>query len=322
MNYHAWTTFLDEAGLLYPREKKLPLKERQARERERIINYPFRDPLVRLKRITRLDLENDWISEGRPYYNIHPQLVPQLTRCKLDGIRGHDIEIPGDFQVVNLRFAEPHPELKNLQSVLLSKTPTGGFRLFADFGQRQDVDGAKCSLVVSLDPETLPDEDLNTAFDRFHIHHNGTETEAKAYLESLRNFFRLAVAVGFLANADEDHLLRYDVLAADRFNYEEALCRGNTIRAKALCDKAKRRGKLGWNVGTTEILMGTTTSQHRDTTSSDRELHYSHIRTGHFHAVRFGEGKRKVKLKWFRPTQVRPDLPFNTGDKRSTTPGL
>ena len=41
-----------------------------------------------------------------------------------------------------------------------------------------------------------------------------------------------------------------------------------------------------------------------------RERTHAHIRSGHFHAVRCGEGRKNVKVKWFRPTVVRPDLPF------------
>jgi hypothetical protein len=41
-----------------------------------------------------------------------------------------------------------------------------------------------------------------------------------------------------------------------------------------------------------------------------REHSHAHIRAGHFHAVRYGQGRRSVKVKWFRPTVVRPDLGF------------
>ena len=47
-----------------------------------------------------------------------------------------------------------------------------------------------------------------------------------------------------------------------------------------------------------------------------RTLHYQHWRAGHFHRVRHGEGPAKIRVKWFRPTLIRPDLPLCPNKKR------
>jgi len=108
-------------------------------------------------------------------------------------------------------------------------------------------------------------------------------------------------------DATDDGLLEYDVLSKDRQKFREA----DDERRNLLIDRARRKGKVGWNVGTTELLLGDMPRQKVNLPEHQRGEHsHAHIRTGHLHAVRYGEGKRQVRIKWFRPAVVRPDLPF------------
>ena len=307
-----WQTFLDESGHLYPQEKKLPLVERVKLERKRIERWPFRHEEVRQKRFIRLQMETDWDKNNRPYYNIHPHLVDSLSKCSLDSIPAKQLEMPGDFLAVNIRFAEKHPALQML-GALVSITPSK-LAVFADLGERQKLtETFNANLVVSLVVDILPDESIVDIFNRVQVmptpeNHPLSRINVP---ECLLNFFRLAVAMGFLANNDEDRLCRADVLSKDLRAFEDALARNDKDKENIIIERARRRGKIGWNVGTDEMFVGelpVTSAGHTGT--GERELSWSHLRTGHPHAVRFGEGKRMVKIKWFRPTRVRPDLPF------------
>ncbi|TWU49347.1 hypothetical protein Poly59_39610 [Rubripirellula reticaptiva] len=129
--------------------------------------------------------------------------------------------------------------------------------------------------------------------------------------EVIENCIRLVATVGLIANCPEDNLLEYDVLAKDKQRFKSA----SPKRKEELIAKARRRGKIGWNVGTNELFIGEQPLGESGSAAAPRGSHnHAHIRTGHLHAVRFGKGRKQVKIKWFRPTVVRPDLPFNSGD--------
>lgn len=108
-------------------------------------------------------------------------------------------------------------------------------------------------------------------------------------------------------NSPQDNLLQFDVLAKDRRTFEAADEEGQ----ERLISRARRRGKHGWNVGTNEMFVPDVPQWSTSATGESGHSHsHAHIRTGHLHAVRCGPGRKDVKIKWFRPTVVRPDLPF------------
>lgn len=120
------------------------------------------------------------------------------------------------------------------------------------------------------------------------------------------NALRIAVTIGFLANSNSD-LVEYDVLAKFRNDFEK----GTPERRAQIIEKSKKRGKNGYNVGNDLMFLGSRGFQNRPASElTGRELEYAHIRDGHPHAVRYGKGKELVKIMWFQPTVVRPDLPF------------
>ena len=62
-----------------------------------------------------------------------------------------------------------------------------------------------------------------------------------------------------------------------------------------LHNKAIKRGKFGWTVGRDTSLP----RHHHDSTDGDptgRQLSHSHIRSGHFHVVKYGPQKIKSKV--------------------------
>lgn len=59
----------------------------------------------------RLVIEGDWIQEGRPYYNVHPQLVDKFARVNLGKIPAHLITPPHGLATTHVRFAQQHDAL-------------------------------------------------------------------------------------------------------------------------------------------------------------------------------------------------------------------
>jgi hypothetical protein len=90
------------------------------------------------------------------------------------------------------------------------------------------------------------------------------------------------------------------------------LCRHRGVFTSTKEGRANRRGQLGRNVGTNEMLVDWyPLNPNQEPDGSPRSHKSAHIRTGHFYAVRCGKRKSQMKVEWFRPTVVRPDLPFS-----------
>jgi hypothetical protein len=360
MEFYSWQTMFDEyrrANKHDPKLRKIDDTELALIEANNILSTKFRNPNSAWKRIIRLRCEYEWIKAGRPYYNVHPQMVRSLCKTNLEKIPANLIEIPDDLRAVVFRFAEPvetrytdnsgfsvasteNPESSPIycRSVLFSRVRVEesdwiksedldrlskmdqrligsdqlmmvideGFRLKTDTGDR-----TLCNTLIltALPGRTIP-EAIQDTIDTL------SSAESLVYLgmgERLANLFRIIISSGFLANSPEDMLVVPDVIAADRQKFSEAQTSGDQDTMKRLVDRARKRGKNGYNVGTSEMFVGearSASSQRQDSEATGKELTHSHIRGGHPHAVRYGEGKSKIKIKWFRPTRVRPDLPF------------
>lgn len=340
MEYHRWRTRLDEAKDIFPETKKLPLATRLNIEANRLVECRNDGDLPEhsvLSEMERLAEEYLWLRVDGPYYNVHPRSVPYLSRCRLDKIPASFLEVPGGFDTVNIRFAEAHPDLtvdegEYVRSILLAKPvcsrlgrqefmallehglrpkkldeATESLVLHIDLGERGYCDEVPYIrdwvITIHLDPETTLEED----FARFEDAAPEQIAPGTRRREVVKNCLRLTATVGFMANTPEENFLEYDVLARDRQAFAEA----DDDRRKHLIARAHKRGKHGWNVGTKEMFLGEMPewSAH-PSHGQGREHTHAHIRSGHFHAVRCGEGKKNVKVKWFRPTVVRPDLAF------------
>jgi hypothetical protein len=340
MEFHGWITMFDEAGKINPEEKHLPINTRTKIEEKRITES-LSDRRIAASRVARLMAERIYVEANRPYYNIHPKIFPKLAKTNLDQIPCEFIEIPkshkdSNVDVICLRFCEDIPiqfkpagtkrvpafdydpeNQAGVRSVLLSRTSNPdnsffNFTLFLDEGFRQHTPwGIDCLLCNTFNlhaPKgiTIPKVLQNTIDnEKEPLYQEALIT----YQHKIENIFRVAVTVGFLANAN-DELLVPDVLSKDRQKYQEAIDKGLTEAAETILARSRRRGKNGWNVGTNEMFVGEDDYSHSSSEGGGKELKYSHFRTGHPHAVRYGKGKSQVKIKWFRTTRVRPDLPF------------
>ena len=339
--FHSWKTRLDEAGEFFPDRKQLPFNEQviaDAQFIESMINEGEMKRSTAWRELLRLGEEYPWLLDGKPYYNIQPKIVGHLCRCKLSNVPSSYMEVPGGFATSLIRFSEPCPELvvegeEYVRSVLISYSIAGldkqeldrlftegiapsavisqsrGINLRIDLGERENCEGMTYTKDWVVGLRLLPDKSLDEEFAAFETDAPERIAVGTRRREVLKNCLRLIATVGLIANSPQDNLLQYDVLSKDRQRFETA---DEEVR-QSLINRARRRGKHGWNVGTNEMIVSDV-SQWSEPSGSGQggQLTHAHIRTGHLHAVRCGPGKKNVKIKWFRPTVVRPDLPFAT----------
>jgi hypothetical protein len=337
--FNTWKTRFDETATLLPSLNRLPIKDRMVKEATTIrcmMESGSMDEQGGTCEMLRLGEEYLWLVAGKPYYNVHPRLVGQLCNCRLDKLPASYLEVPGGFDTVLIRFADSSPELQveeneYVRSILMArsvvslpaesfvdlfdhgKAPMGfdsiadKLTLRIDLGDRGECDRLSYIREWVIGVRLLPDRTLDQEFATFEDAAPELIAPGTRRREVLVNCLRLIATVGLIANSPEENLLQYDVLSKDRAAFAAA----DAERRQQLIDKARRRGKHGWNVGTNELFIGDVPRWSASATGgSGREHSHAHIRSGHLHAVRCGTGRRDVKIKWFRPTVVRPDLPF------------
>lgn len=320
MKFYEWTTD-------YQLYKKQVPKARQD-------DYPifYRDRYRQLRQANvvpvRLWSENQWGQVGSPYYNIHPQMASKLCRVDLTKIPSTMFQMPQDTPVVNIRFARKHDEF-TVQEEMVSdnRSTTGtavgimppgsychGLLMFDNRKSLEPLLPAMVFFVMDFDVYTenmqptytilgvLPQEGKNL---EEILKEQMKDRYDSSYEEMLKNVMRLAVTIGFLAN--NPAVCEADVLARDRVNFRNA----DDDKRQVMIDRARRKGKLGYNIGNDLMFLGARPAgDRRSPGTGERELEWAHIRGGHPHAVRHGPNKSKVKIMWFQPTTVRDDLPF------------
>lgn len=318
MEYHAWQSLLDESRRIYSECRGVPLATTYRIERRRIENFDFQFESNRIKRLLRIDTEYEWEKTGRPFYHVHPDIVPAIAKTNLDSVPARLIEIPKNYPAVSICLAKGR-EPNGLFALLFARQPNG-FLFVLDCGNRQNFGGVPLTFCTTLrlmiaGDETIP-EALKCHFDSLPEQLAADDAAIEAVVieqmkDQLLDAIRTAITIGFLANQN-DELVIPDVLSNDRNAYQEALRTKDATRRAAIEERAARRGKNGWNVGTNEFVIPWFAASDRKPAAYVRGPHTrAHIRTGHFRAVHFGEGRSQVKVKWFRPTVVRPDLPFS-----------
>lgn len=195
----------------------------------------------------QIGYEHNWIIDKRPYYNIWPSIVEPLRRTRLD-VPGDQIHLPRN--PILLRFAEGKElEVEGVQcrSVLASEIEvieddeerTRGVCLWCDFGEYQcieDFEFMVCTYRVFRLSGMTVQEGLDSSSKRFDPI---TQNEEKL----LNEIVKIVIAVA-LMNEDEDFFTP-DVLGKDRAVYGSA----DPERRKVIVERARRRGKFGWDVG-------------------------------------------------------------------------
>jgi hypothetical protein len=275
-----------------------------------------------------LAAEDLWRQDGKPYYNIHPQLVPKLAKINLDKIPANLLQMPHEFNCVHIRFCQQHEELTFGNDEYDDRNgkmlPSGSFihgMLMVDFrkGVPFPAYGKRANLPQILFVFDYGGPVLERFLGYFTLYIEGNESllhvlkRVDPPLDLQRskditcaNALKLAVTIGFLANSKSE-LIEYDVLSKFSREFSETK---DEDRKQAIIDKSRKRGKVGYNVGNDLMFLGPQPVGGSHGVADERELRYAHIRTGHPHAVRYGTGHSLVKVMWFAPTVVRSDLPF------------
>lgn len=306
MQFFSWKTDWDLYRRQTPKEKQRPYDD--------FVQWRGRDILLQGMMPIRLYAEDKWVKAGRPYYNIHPHLVHKFVKTDLSKIPAKLFRMPHGLNAVTINLARQHTEFTLTESEIaedrLSTTPAGSF-VHSILVQRE---GDSIIFVVDFENYNQNEQPVYTAFkmvlDEASMQdcYNSvisTKRRNESYRTIARNVIQLVVTIGFLS--DNPTICEADVLANDRNKFNQ----GDDAQREVIVNRARRRGKFGFNVGTDLMFVGERPKgEKRNKAQMGRELEYAHIRGGHPHTVRYGEDKKLVKIMWYVPITVRDDLPF------------
>lgn len=262
------------------------------------------------------DRELEYIANGRPYYNVSNEIAQDILRADLSIIQSNQIAIPANFGSINIRFQQDsaiHYQTANKEPATLYSAFVTTF--ISANSETPDIPDT-LAIAAQVSPnsnfpqligfylrlsEASLEEEINNLKSRWgQIQH----------FDGIMSVVKVIATLKFLTDCPDEHLITYDVVnkyAAEFHNPATSADRKEEIIAIS-----KKRGHHGWNVGTNELYLldYNQTARRVSTNPTGRELEYAHLRRGHLHAVRFGEGKEHIKIKFFRPSVIRGDLPF------------
>lgn len=196
-------------------------------------------------------LERDWIGDNRPYYNVYPAIFDMVERLKLD-IPCQAIQSPLKSLCLRLPEASLNPYIFNNKPV--KTIMFGEQQVSKQAGSLDLVRG----LVIAIDTGELGDiGDPILTFKLFPLREDLTIDKAIQVLPYHDTFYLGDAIDENLVNAvvklcccvcligQDPDLVCPDVLAKDRSKFREA----NEEQQKIIIDRARRRGKYGFNLG-------------------------------------------------------------------------
>jgi hypothetical protein len=274
--------------------------------------------------------EITWLISGRPYFKVFSELVPVFSKCPID-IPAKFIEFPYGLTAFAVYLPERDSnsiivdEQHYVRSILVYRYKdvtedvtkklgldvvrgntayddlNNRLTFWMDVGEKSQVGDLCLPVYTYKQMAWRSDETIDQALTALP-QHSSFEVGVKIPMEAVERCARLILSICFLAKS-EDGLVVPDVLSKDRLDLRGA----SPEHVHILVDRAKKKGKYGWVVGS-HVMHVTEPSS----VGGGREFSYSHIRMGHWHKVYFGAGRSQTKIVWYRPTVVRPDLPFRS----------
>ncbi|HUY31386.1 MAG TPA: hypothetical protein VMV69_01290 [Pirellulales bacterium] len=251
----------------------------------------------------RYQSELNWYTIGRPYYKLWPAVIPLLAGVGIDVpveyLRAPFASFLVRFPVHEnpLRISDQHA----LKAVLVNDglNDSGKRRIFLwlDVGE---FDFAGMPVLTYCQLDCQPGMGIEEAFNRLpHQKVAGLVVPRELQERCLR----VVVSVCFLATG-ADRLIDPEVLSKDLARYLDARER-QPDAAERMVEKARRRGKLGWNVGQHERVLHLGRPEKHEAGDGEvrGSLHYQHQRRAHFRLLPTG------KVTFVRQATVRPDLP-------------
>lgn len=265
--------------------------------------------------------EQQWYKNNMPYYNVWPGVFDTFIKTRLDikakllkfAHPSFAIRIPiMDEPLLSFKYQGYNAWIESL--IILGEKPD----------QFYDTTGISIKAIYRIDhpdhlfpgtfnqvtriPEDCTIEEGFTRDAVVNKDHNGVDYSIPSSIVDA--CCRLTVAVAFLSTGSHK-ILEYDVLSKHLDAYRAIR---DEKKRKEYEDKAKEKGKFGWNIGHgrgdrhLQIPRGISYEQ-ACREAGGRELLYQHVRGGHWHTVRCGAGKEDIKVVWFEDTVVRKDLP-------------
>jgi hypothetical protein len=270
-----------------------------------------------------LTMEACWYEKQMPYYKIWPGVFDTFVKTRLD-IKAELLKYPHNAFVIKLpKTTEPlisfyyQGHLANIESIMV----VGGFKeitaagyttldlraIYSCNNPEYPYPGSFHKIVSMPNDETIEQGIKIQAVSDFDLEGNHFSIP----VEVIDACIRLTVATMFLATGSHK-VLEFDVLAKHLNAYRE-MRETNAEKRKGYEDKAKQKGKFGWNIGSgrgdrgLKLPNGTSYAKACQD-AGGRELLYQHVRGGHWHTVKYGKGRKEIKVVWFEETTVRKDL--------------
>lgn len=285
--------------------------DRRRRERsldDHVVEGP--NPLTYRRVLLQDFLESQWFNHGCPVYLLSPESIEAMLRTRIEGLELADFRLP--HPVIEVRWPEgcyqtsPVALVQYINATELPRLQEEGVpqdvvsvQLYLQTWMQLDdptpgIAGAHCRAIMwrSETCKVLPAmEDL-------------PEWNDIRFLDEEKQQQHLALCLMLLATHAHDELFTPLLLSRDQDRIE------GPERIASLHERAvKRTGQRTWVVGKYLTCPTIRKEKADESEPTDRKLKYRHWRAGHFHKVRFGEGRVSTRISWFRPTLVRPDLP-------------
>lgn len=240
--------------------------------------------------------EWDWHTNGKPYYRIFPAVLDMLMNVGID-LPTSVLKLPFDVFCIRLP-EEPRiwaDESQNfyIRAFLVAEKVVDGRRSVYLWIDTNENDQFGCPIITysQLAMSSLTIEEAIDALPKL-------PTDLPDELN--HRLVRLAVSVCFLSTGS-DRLISPDVLSKDLSAWLEAIRKSDGERAKVIEERAKRRGKIGWNVGARELVHSRALKGSEN--GLGHGLSHQHQRSAHFRLLPNG------RITFIRQATVRPDLP-------------
>lgn len=189
--------------------------------------------------VAQLRAEWEWTEDKRPYYNMWPSVVRPFTKIDLSKVKCTDIHLPLDALLI--RLPKGH-ELNGARSIFVKEIPasrnelgTQAFLLSINTGDVED----RCQIPVHTINVISCIEGQSVA-DRLTVGRENPYCEDEIDHEMVDLCFKLVAAICLLG--DNPDLIEQAPLEADRKRWE-------ATHDLNLIQKAEKRGKREWNVG-------------------------------------------------------------------------
>ncbi len=180
--------------------------------------------------------EARWIEDRRPYYNIWPSVIRPFTNVDLSKVMCSDVHLPLPQLLIRLPVGH---ELEGARSIFVTEGANGddrGILVAINNGATSPID----SLVPVHTVNGVIVKQNETIMDRLEYGRKNPYSNDEINDSMVDACFKLVIAICLLA--DNPDLIERSPLESDRTKWEAT----HDIK---LIEKAERRGKREWDVG-------------------------------------------------------------------------